>query len=150
MRSYVAAAILIGAVVLAPVVAGHAPALSKSPFTIDNGPVHDTVVDTMLQRTCTGTVVPIWWAGQPHMRVQAVFYRQPDGTKWVKFYHDGMGPDYLPVTEVGVSAQWIGQKDPLTMRRQIGLPSYAVWPGGDNRLNGITVAPWGTIDLTCE
>jgi hypothetical protein len=150
VRSYVASAILAGAIVLAPVLAGYAPASSKTPFTITNDPVGSTVVDTMQQRTCTGTVVPIWWSGQPNFFVRAIFYRRPDGTKWVDFYHSGLGPDGLRVTELGVSAQWTGLPDPLTYRKGSALPHYAVWPKGDNRLSGITVEPYGTIDLTCD
>jgi len=149
VRSHVASAILTGAVVLAPVVAGCAPALSKSPFTITNDPVHDTVVDTMLQRTCTGTLVPIWWSHLPHLWIRAIFYREPDGTKWVNFYWHGKGPEHLPVTELGVSAQWITPVEPFGAQQKYRA-HFAAWPDGDNRLSGTTVDPYGTIDLTCE
>jgi hypothetical protein len=149
MRPYVASAILAGAVVLAPVVAGYAPASSKAPFTVTNDPVKETVVDTMLQRTCTGTVTPIWWAGMPHYRVQFIFYRKPDATKWVKVYHEGIGPEDYPVIELGVSGQWTGLGPPQKNGGK-KLSHYAIWPDGDNRLTGSTVEPYGTINLTCE
>ena len=38
-----------------PVAAGYTPVLSKSPFTIMNDPVKSPILETMLQRTCTGT-----------------------------------------------------------------------------------------------
>jgi len=40
-----------------PVAAGYTPVLSKSPFTIMNDPVKSPILETMLQRTCTGMVV---------------------------------------------------------------------------------------------
>ncbi len=40
-----------------PVAAGYTPVLSKSLFTIANDPVTSPVLETMLQRTCTGTIV---------------------------------------------------------------------------------------------
>ena len=148
MPSHVASAILAAAFVLAPVVAGTAPASSKTPFTVTNDPVHNTVVDAMQQRTCTGTIAPTWsWIIAPY-RVQAIFYRKPDGTKWVKFYHKAIGPQYLSVTEVGVSAQW-NIIPPDRAAATTWYTHYAVWPQGDNRLSGITVDPWGTIDLAC-
>jgi hypothetical protein len=153
MRSYLTSAILAGAIVVASMVVGCAAEPSKPPFTIDNGPVHDTVVDTMLSRTCTGTIVPIWWAHLPNISVQAVFFGKPDGTKWVRFYYDGNGPEDYPVTELGVSAQWISHS--LVKAKFSGLTRthYAVWPTdgqGDNHLSGTTVEPYGTIDLTCK
>jgi hypothetical protein len=153
MGSYVTSVILAGAVVLAPTAAAAAPEASKTPFTVTNGPVHDTVVDTMLSQTCTGTVVPIWWAHLPNMSVQAIFYGKADGTKWVKFYYNGYGPDDFPVTELGVSAQWLSYslaKGPLS---GLNKTHYAVWPTdgqGDNHLSGTTVLPYGTIDLACK
>src|SRR5580658_7674761 len=40
-----------------PVAAGYTPELPKSPFTIMNDPVKSPILETMLQRTCTGTMV---------------------------------------------------------------------------------------------
>ncbi len=40
-----------------PVAAGYTPVSSKSPFTITNDPVKSPILDTMLQRVCTGTLV---------------------------------------------------------------------------------------------
>jgi hypothetical protein len=147
MRSYVASAILTGAVVLAPVVAGYAPAFSKDAFTITNDPVGGTVVDTMQQRICTGTAVPDWEASFP---VRAIFYGKPDGTKWVNFSYNGIGPGDFPVEVLGVSAQWRGfPPRPGPAFNKAERPSYAVWPDGDNALSGVTAFPWGTIRLTC-
>ena len=74
MRPHVASALLPAAGFLASVVTGYAAEPSKPPFTVTNDPVHGTVVDTVQQRTCTGT------AAQPRCRplmdrprVQAIF-----------------------------------------------------------------------------
>jgi hypothetical protein len=150
MRSYVASAALAGAIVLAPVVGGYAAEPPKSPFTIDNGPVHDTVVDTMLAQTCTGTIVPIWWQHLPNVPVQATFYQKPDGTKWVKFFYNGRGPDDFSVSELGVSAQWISYSLFTFPKSGLERTHYAVWPDADNHLRGTTVTPYGTIDLACK
>jgi TonB family protein len=94
-----------------PVAAGYTPVLSKSPFTIMNDPVKSPILDTMLQRTCTGTVTlggirnhP--WYGM-HFSAEAIFFRKPDGTPWVKFDKGGL-PVLAPVTEVGKMVQWTG------------------------------------------
>ncbi len=76
-----------------PVPAGYKTEMSKSPFTIANDPVTSPILETMLQRTCTGEVVKQGirnhpWYGQ-HNWAQAVFFRRPDGTPWVKFYEGG-------------------------------------------------------------
>jgi hypothetical protein len=148
MRSYLAAAILAGAVVVAPVIAGFAPALSKSPFTITNDPVPGTVSDIMQQRTCTGTIVPIWGWAYAQWQVRATFIRNPDGTKWVSLYYKGKGPISLPVTELGVSAQFT--TPPEKINQLYIHTTYALWPDGDNRLSGQVVDPYGSIDLTCQ
>ena len=40
-----------------PVAAGYTPVVAKSPFTITNDPVKSPILETMLQRVCTGTIV---------------------------------------------------------------------------------------------
>jgi len=40
-----------------PAAVGYTPALSRSPFTVTNDPVKSPILETMLQRTCTGTQV---------------------------------------------------------------------------------------------
>jgi len=122
---------------------------SKSPFTIGNDPVEGTVVETMMQRTCTGTLVPIWWwTATGREWIQAIFYRNPDGTNWIRIYYNGKGPISLPVTELGKSASWT---TPQEIAGKLALKThYWVWPVGDNRLSGTTVEPYGTVDFTCE
>jgi hypothetical protein len=120
-----------------PVAAGYTQVASKGPFTITNDPVKSPVLDTMLQRTCTGTMVlggvanhPIY--GEPSW-VQAIFFRKPDGTPWVKYYGRGY-PVLAPVTQVGKLVSWTG---PL---EHVGAYSrylqYTVWADGDNHLRG--------------
>jgi hypothetical protein len=125
-----------------PVAAGYTPVSSKSPFTITNDPVKSPILDTMLQRVCTGTLVlggvpnhPIYgvrsWA-------QAIFFRKPDGKPWVKF--DEMGYQVLsPVTEVGKMVTWTGaQRRWSTGKEAAGdyWLQYTVWADGDNHLSG--------------
>jgi hypothetical protein len=149
MRSYLTSGFLAAAFVLAPAVAGDAATPPKPPFTVTNDPVHGTVVDTVPQRVCTGTVDQPWPGpdGAPY-RVQAIFYRRPDGTPWVRFSWAGKGPLDIPVIELGVSAQW--NTPALRRSGAFWWTHYDVWPNGDNRLSGQTVDPYGTIDLTCE
>ncbi|HKM62073.1 MAG TPA: energy transducer TonB [Acidisphaera sp.] len=72
-----------------PVAAGYAPVLSKSPFTITNDPVKSPILDTMPQRTCTGTVVKAGIRNHPEYgerySAQAIFFRRPDGTHGSSF-----------------------------------------------------------------
>jgi hypothetical protein len=119
---------------------------SKSPFTIGNDPVQGAVVDTMLERTCTGTVEPLWGWASGRYAIVAIWCHRPDGTKWVKLYQNGTGPNYRPVTEIGKSAAF--RAPPINAKAS--WSSYWVWPVGDNRLSGTVVDPYGTFDLTCE
>ena len=119
-----------------PVAAGYTPVLSKSPFTIMNDPVKSPILETMLQRTCTGTVTRNGIPNHPvyGMRswAQAIFFRKLDGTPWVKFYAWGY-PNLAPVTEVGKMVQWTLQEQ---WGRDIAWVHYTVWPDGDNHLSG--------------
>jgi TonB family protein len=149
-----------------PVAAGYTPVLSKSPFTIMNDPVKSPILDTMLQRTCTGTVVRNGITNHPGygMRVwaQAIFFRKPDGTPWVKFYEGG----YLslsPVTEVGKMVQWTGRAEHRGAARDgVDWVQFTAWPDGDNHLSGAIGSKvidnsgvaynsntGGPVDLTC-
>jgi TonB family protein len=119
-----------------PVPAGYTPVVSNSPFTITNEPVKSPVLETTLQRVCTGRLVlggianhPIY--GMRHW-AEAIFFRKPDGTPWVKF-NEGSTPVLSPVTEIGNMLTWPG-------RLRIGSGTfyqYTVWPDGDNHLSGI-------------
>ena len=123
-----------------PVAAGYTPVLSKSPFTITNDPVKSPVLETMLQKNCTGTQVlggipnyPIYgmrsWA-------QAIFFRKPDGTPWVKFYERG-NPVLSPVTQVGKMVTWTGPQEFFGQNSNFSYwLQYTVWPDGDNHLSG--------------
>src|SRR5580658_1332198 len=97
-----------------PVAAGYTPVSSKSPFTIMNDPVKSPVLETMLQRICTGMVVRGGITNHPwygmRSQAQAIFFRKPDGTPWVKFYEWGF-PSLSPVTEVGKMLQWTGRRE---------------------------------------
>jgi TonB family protein len=147
-----------------PVPAGYTPVMSKSPFTIMNDPVKSPILETMLKRTCTGTVVRQGLKNHPGygMRIwaQAIFFRKPDGTPWVKWYEQGY--TYLsPVTEVGKAVQWTVFDGHGRTRFEDPI-HYTLWPDGDNHLtggfgglavDGLGVAYsnniGGPVDLTC-
>jgi TonB family protein len=145
-----------------PAAAGYTPVSSKSPFTITNDAVKSPILETMLQRVCTGTIVLGGIPNQPwygmHFEAQAIFFRKPDGALWVKFYERGY-PSLAPVTEVGKMVTWTGRMEWLsnTVRQ---WHHYTVWPDGDNHLNGaigvsrspIAYMPMGggsSVELTC-
>jgi TonB family protein len=146
-----------------PVAAGYTQLASTRPFTIMNDPVKSPILETMMQRTCSGTVVKEgirnhpWYGGRHSVR--AVFFRKPDdGTPWVKFY-DGGEPLLAPVNEVGKMVQWTGKTEsPRGMMRF--QYQYTVWSDGDSKLSGNIEAYFygngpegintgGTVDLTC-
>ena len=70
--------------------------------------------------------------------VQAHFFREPDGTRWVTFNFRSRAPANLPVTIFGSGISWTGQ---------YGC-HYTVWPSGGNHLTG-QCAGHGKIDLAC-
>ncbi len=150
-----------------PVAAGYTPVLSKSLFTIANDPVTSPVLETMLQRTCTGTIVLGGIPNQPlygsRSFAQAIFFRKPDGTPWVKFNERGY-PSLSPVTEVGKMVTWTGRQEylPGNGGGKYQWHQYTVWPDGDNHLRGaialllsrtgvafIATGGGDSVDLTC-
>jgi TonB family protein len=121
-----------------PAAAGDTPVLSKRPFTITNDPVKSPILETMLQRVCTGTEVlggvpnhPIYGT---HSRLQAIFFRRPDGTPWVKFYEGGYQV-LSPVTELGKMLTWTGTQLRWGLYGSYWL-QYTAWPDGDNHIRG--------------
>ncbi len=153
-----------------PVAAGYTPVVSKSRFTITNDPVKSPILDTMLQRICTGTVVRGGIKNQPlygiRYAAQAIFFRKPDGTPWVKFMSvggsdAGGAPSLSPVTEVGKTLQFTGHLEYTVKGTPNFFPQYTVWADGDNHLSGAIGSlhtdsfglPYnqnaGTVDLTC-
>ena len=146
-----------------PVAAGYTPAPSGRPFTITNDPVKSPILDTMLQRTCTGEVVRHGIRNRPaygvHSWAQAVFFRKPDGSPWVKFYEGGY-PIISPVIEVGKMVQWSGRQESF---KNPNFNQYTLWSDGVNNLSGSLdiVYPYGTggggdnynhggtVDFTC-
>lgn len=146
-----------------PAAAGYTPVLSKSPFTITNDPVKSPILDTMLQRVCTGTIVLGGIPNHPWYGIrfgaQAIFFRKPDGTPWVKFYERGY-PSLSPVTEVGKMVTWTGRLEWVDKHAQ--WYQYTVWRDGDNHLRGaiglilsrsgvayITTGGGDSVNLTC-
>ena len=148
-----------------PMAAGYTPVLSKSAFTIMNDPVTSPILETMLRRICTGTVVRGGRRNHPWFGItssaEAIFFRKPDGTPWVKF-NEGGKLSLSPVTEVGKMVQWTGNEERPCGRDCLSFfPQYTAWPDGDNHLSGAiggksfdnTGTPYnqnaGIVDLTC-
>jgi TonB family protein len=147
-----------------PVAANYTPVSSQSPFTITNDPVKSPILDTMLQRTCTGAVVRAGIRNHPaygsRSWAQAVFFRRPDGKPWVQFYEGGYSI-LAPVTEVGKTVQWTGREEHI-LKGVTVYTEYSLWPDGDNNLTGnigsFPIAGYGlghgmmvggTVDFTC-
>ena len=151
-----------------PEPAGYTPVVSKGRFTITNDPVKSPILDTMLQRTCTGTMtlggIPNYPIYGMHSWAEAIFFRKPDGTPWVKFYERGY-PSLSPVTQVGKMVTWTGRQE--SFGPNLGSSSfwlqYTVWSDGNNHLSGVIGTRMinsagvvfnrnlagNTVDLTC-
>jgi TonB family protein len=140
-------------------------ARARLPFTITNDPVKSPILETMLQRTCAGTMVLGGIANHPlygtRFAAQAIFFRKPDGTPWVKLTERGY-PSLSPVTEVGKMVTWTGRQEwlpgGLYQWRQ-----YTLSLDADNHLRGGTalilvragvtfITPRGgdSVDFTCS
>jgi TonB family protein len=147
-----------------PAAAGYTPVPSRRPFTITNDPVKSPILDTMLQRTCTGTItvggIPNRPAFGVHSWAQAIFFRKPDGTPWVKFWEKGQ-LSVSPVTQMGKMLTWTGPLHGFV--KEASWYQYTVWPDGDNHLSGAiggrlfstsgvafnSNLAGNTVDLTC-
>lgn len=144
-----------------PLPAGTTQVASKGAFTITNDPLKSPILETMMQRSCTGTIVS--GAIRNHSAygtrswAEAIFFRKPDNTPWVKFYVTGQ-PILSKVVEVGKLVQWAGRENAQTG----SFTQYTVWSDGDNNLNGNSEVVYpqgplndaganhmGTVDLTC-
>jgi TonB family protein len=124
-----------------PVAAGYKPVSSKGPFTITNDAVKSPILETMLQKNCTGTQVLGGVANHPiygqRSWIQAIFFRKPDGTPWVKFYQRGY-PVLAPVTEIGKMVTWTGPREIIGggSSAYARYLQYTAWADGDNHLIG--------------
>ena len=144
--------------------AGYTPASSRRPFTVTNDPVKSAIVDTMLQKSCAGSVVKQGIRNHPAYGVrnsaEAVFFRKPDGSPWVRFYEGGFGT-LAPVVEIGKIVKWSGRVEWIGGGSR-SFTEYTLWPDGGNSLNGSIEIVYldaakanqllnrsGTIDLTC-
>lgn len=147
-----------------PPAAGQSAALSRRPFTVTNEPVGSPIVNAMLQKSCTGTVVKQGIRNHPAYGVrnsaEAIFFRRPDGTPWVKFFEGGYST-LAPVVEVGKIVEWAGRVEWIGGGSR-SFTEYTVWPDGGSSLNGSIEIVYldaakanqllnrsGTIDLSC-
>lgn len=122
-----------------PVPAGYTPVPPKKPFTVTNDPAKSPILDTMLQKVCTGRIVLGGIANRPlfgmHFSTEAIFFRKPDGTPWVKF--DELGyPVLSPVTQVGKMLAWTGTQQRACAAGCFYWLQYTAWADGDNHLTG--------------
>jgi len=151
-----------------PVPASYTAEPSKGAFSITNDPAKSPILETMLQRTCTGTVTRAGgrnraWQGYRSW-AQAIFFRKPDGTPWVKFYEGG-SPSLSPVTQIGSMLQWVGplERDLFAYSKEPHYTTYTVWADSPNHLGGAEGSPiastngpgyvtglGGPIDMTCD
>lgn len=130
-----------------PEIAGYTPGPSKGAFTIMNDAVKSPILETMLRRTCTGAVMRNGIRNHPaygwRSGAEAIFFRKPDGTPWVKFYEGGY-PNLSPVVEIGKAVQWVGREEHLRGGQSVWT-QYTVWPDGDNKLVGNIVVISATV-----
>ncbi len=150
-----------------PVPADYTPVSSRGAFTISNDPVKSPVLEKMLQKTCTGTIVTNGVTNHPIYGIRyygstLVFFRKPDGTPWVKFLEGGRMA-MSPVIQVGKLVSWTGPTSSMSVdsQKMIVLMHYTAWLNADNKLNGCLSKSetWranagcenstGTIDFTC-
>jgi TonB family protein len=130
---------------------GRAP--PKRPFTTTNTPIKETVVETMKEKICTGTMTEGWPIDARTWPVEAMFYRKPDGAPWVRWTSRFGVVEHARVTEQGTSAHWTGLPELRAALARNANPRYVVWPVGDNHLSGRTegyVGPPSTVDLYCR
>jgi len=142
-----------------PVPVDYKPLPQKIPFSIANEPVKPPLLEKMLQKTCTGTIVtggirnhPLY--GIRYYGSKLVFFRRPDGTPWIQFFEGGR-MSISPVVEVGKLVSWRGPES-----RRFGVPFvyyYTAWLEGNTKLIGSVSlnnalnpdAGEGTIDFSC-
>jgi TonB family protein len=144
-----------------PIPVNYKPVPPKTPFTIANDPVKPPLLEKMLQKTCTGTIVlgavlnhPLY--GVRFYRSSLVFFRQPDGTPWVQF-HEGGHLSISPVVEVGKLVSWRGPESSGPHGGGGKVHYYTAWLEGSNKLKGTisssvggnTNYGTGTIDFSC-
>jgi TonB family protein len=139
----------------------------RGAFTITNDPVKSPILDTMVQRTCTGTITRNGGMSQPwrgyRSNATLVFFFERDGTPWVKY--DGLGNSAVsPVTQIGSMLQWVGPLEaaPGTSFINARHHIYTVWADGPDHLRGAEGSPipnptgaahatglGGAVDLLC-
>ena len=148
-----------------PTIAGYTPTSSGRPFTITNQPAHSPILETMLQKVCTGTVVKQGIRNHPwygtRFQAEAIFFRRPDGTPWVSFSEGGSAPTLAPIVEVGRVLRWNGPFEPVA-QGGVTYTQYTAWAETDGTIIGnielifigftranMPLNRGGTVDFTC-
>ena len=96
------------------------------------------------QQTCDGAYLPGPVGGplSPNRwlnMVRAKFFREADGTRWLKFYLNGSDPVNLPVTVTDKEVEFTATNN----------TSFKMLPQNSNHLTGTTQRPYGTVDFAC-
>ena len=148
-----------------PKAASYTPALSGRPFTITNQPVQSPILETMLQKNCTGTVVKQGIRNHPYYgtryQAEATFFRKAGGTSWIRFSEGGSAPTLAPVVEVGKVLRWSGPEEHLAQGGS-SFTQYTAWAETDGIIIGnseiifigftqanMPLNRGGTVDSTC-
>lgn len=141
---------------------------AKAPFSITNDPVTPPILAKMLLKTCTGKIVVNGLRNHPLRGIfydsKLVFYREADGTPWVKFYEVSR-MSQSPIVQVGNLVSWTGPAsghsgDSRSAERR--LNHYTAWLDTDGKLDGCISSDdrWqvtascegatGTLAFSCE
>lgn len=148
-----------------PPTVGVTPASAGQSFTITNQPVQSPILETMLQKSCTGTVVKQGIRNHPSYGVryqaQAIFFRRPDGAPWVRFSEGGSSLSLAPIVQVGKVLRWSGPEEHLPQGGS-SFTQYTAWADGDSVIIGdletiflgftramMPLNRGGTVEFTC-
>jgi beta-lactamase regulating signal transducer with metallopeptidase domain len=109
-------------------------------------PGEPSLLKVIDQQTCDGVYLPGPIGGTPSAAgwgslniLRAKFFREGDGTQWLKFYLGVRDPVNLPVTVTGKEVEFTTAYN----------TSFKMLPEGANHLTGTTQRPYGTIDFAC-
>ena len=122
---------------------GHVPPSQRDVHPALAEPSLLKVID---QQTCNGLYLPASVGGALNSSswgalnmIRAKFFREADGTSWLKFSLGARDPVNLPVTVTAKEVEFTAAFN----------TSFKMLPQGTNHLTGTTQRPYGTIDFAC-